>query len=115
MGMLGRSKPLLAQSPAKASKMAAPRAADPNFGAGFAVVLHELRQRLCMAALVEHVAAKDDVESPEPGHRLSPPHLHEIDRGNAVERGVVIEKCLDERMMVAGGDVRFATFQDEAW
>src|SRR5690606_18115231 len=112
--LLRASKPHSLQSSAESPEIASPRSADPDLRARLAATTHELREQLGVAALVQHIAADDAVETPDVGRRRRPRQNDEIDRWNAVQRRVVSQESFGQRMVIAGGDIGAPSFQDEA-
>ena len=76
--------------------------------------LEEGRELGGMSALVEQVAADDEIEAAEIGIRTRPRRLMERDRRQAVQRRVEAQELLGQRVMIARRDVGAAALQHEA-
>ena len=72
------------------------------------------REQVGVAALVQHVAADDEVETAERVVRHVPAQFAIDDRRQAVERRVVGQERTGQRMVVAGDDIRAAPLQHQA-
>ena len=78
------------------------------------VIGNDLRHRFGLAALVEHVASDDQIEAPQRGTRARPAQAAEMHGRQAVQRGVVGEKGLGQRVQVGRQHVGAASLQHEA-
>src|SRR5690606_21108150 len=87
---------------------------DQHLGSGLGVAPDQFRDQLGVTALVQNVAGDDRVEAAECGQRFVPAHVPVGHRRQVVERGVVGEEHLGQRVRVGGGDVGAAPLQHQA-
>lgn len=78
------------------------------------MAVNQLCEQLGLTALVENIAADDDVEATEIRGLLPPMKVDEIDGGHPIERGILVQKRLRERVIVARRNIRAVPLQNEA-
>jgi hypothetical protein len=101
-------------APVETGDVAPVRIDDHHLDRRARMLVDEGRQRLRLVAVVQHVAADDQVEPSHVAHRPPPvagPVLH---GRQMVQAQVLLQEGLGQRVAVTGGDVAPATMDDQA-